>query len=170
MIKTSAADPALMKHTGPALVVDAGSDIAAVLDDPGLDVTAEHVLVLRYAGPVAAGMPEAGALPIPAKLARAGVKDMVRVSDARMSGTSYGTVVLHCDPEAAVGGPLAIVENGNLIRLDVPSRTLDLLVAPEVVEQRLAALQPRPRATRGWRRLYEETVLPASQGADLSFM
>ena len=170
VIKTSAADPALMTHTGPALVVDAGADIAAVLDDPDLEVTPDHVLVLRYAGPVAAGMPEAGALPIPARLARVGVKDMVRVSDARMSGTSYGTVILHCDPEAAVGGPLAIVENGDLIRLDVPSRKLDLLVAPEVVEQRLAALRPRPRAARGWRRLYEETVLPASQGADLSFM
>jgi dihydroxy-acid dehydratase len=170
VIKTSAADPALMMHTGPALVIDADQDIAAILDDPDLDVTPEHVLVLRYAGPIAAGMPEAGALPIPAKLARAGVKDMVRVSDARMSGTSYGTVVLHCDPEAAARGPLAAVENGDLIRLDVPNRVLDLLVEPEVIERRLASLPPRPRPERGWRRLYADTVMPSSQGADLSFM
>lgn len=170
VIKTSAADPGLMVHTGPALVVDADQDIASILDDPDLDVTAQHVLVLRYAGPVGAGMPEAGALPIPTKLARAGVKDMVRVSDARMSGTSYGTVVLHCDPEAAARGPLAAVENGDLIRLDVPNRVLDLLVDPEEVERRLAAWNPRPKPERGWRRLYADTVLPASRGADLSFM
>ncbi|MGH3645385.1 MAG: dihydroxy-acid dehydratase, partial [Mycobacterium sp.] len=114
--------------------------------------------------------PEAGALPIPAKLARAGVRDMVRVSDARMSGTSYGTVVLHCDPEAAVGGPLSVVRNGDLIRLDVPNRSIDLLVPDEEIAERLRSFTPPPRAARGWRRLYEETVLPASQGADLSFL
>lgn len=170
IIKASAADPRLMTHTGPALVVDADADIAAILDDPDLEVTPDHVLVLRYAGPIAAGMPEAGSLPIPAKLARQGVKDMVRVSDARMSGTSYGTVVLHCDPEAASGGPLALVENGDLIKLDVPNRTIDLLISDEEMERRRAEWAPRPIPKRGWRHLYAANVLPASQGADLSFL
>lgn len=170
VIKTSAADPRLMQHTGPALVVDAGQNIAEILDDPDLDVTPDHVLVLRYAGPIAAGMPEAGALPIPAKLARQGIRDMVRVSDARMSGTSYGTVVLHCDPEAAAAGPLAIVENGDLITLDVEGRRLDLLVDEAVIADRLSRLETPKLPERGWRRLYAETVMPASEGADLSFL
>nr|BFE59641.1 IlvD/Edd family dehydratase [Dactylosporangium thailandense] len=170
VIKTSAASPELLRHTGPAFVVEAGQDIAAILDDPDLDITPDHVLVLRGAGPVAAGMPEAGALPIPRKLARQGVRDMVRVSDARMSGTSYGTVVLHCDPEAAVGGPLAVVRNGDLIRLDVPARRLDLLVDETEIVQRMRDFTPAALPARGWRRLYAETVLPASQGADLSFL
>lgn len=170
VIKTSAADPRLMQHTGPALVVDASENIAAILDDPDLDVTPDHVLVLRFAGPIAAGMPEAGALPIPAKLARQGVRDMVRVSDARMSGTSYGTVVLHCDPEAAAGGPLAIVQNGDMITLDVEGRRLDLLVSEEEIADRLSRLVVPKLPERGWRRLYAETVMPASEGADLSFL
>lgn len=170
VIKTSAASKDLMQHTGPALVVEAHQDIAAILDDPDLDVTPDHVLVLRYSGPVAAGMPEAGALPIPAKLARQGVRDMVRVSDARMSGTSYGTVVLHCDPEAAVGGPLAAVRTGDLITLDVENRRLDLEISAEELERRLRDFVPPEQPSRGWRRLYAETVLPASQGADLSFL
>jgi dihydroxy-acid dehydratase len=170
VIKTSAADPRLMQHTGPAFVIDAGGDIAAILDDPDLDVTPDHVLVLRYSGPVAAGMPEAGALPIPAKLARQGIRDMVRVSDARMSGTSYGTVVLHCDPEAAAGGPLAVVENGDLITLDVANRRIELEVEPEEIARRLETFVPPVKPERGWRRLYAESVLPASEGADLSFL
>ncbi|OUZ09156.1 dihydroxy-acid dehydratase [Aeromicrobium sp. PE09-221] len=170
VIKTSAASPHLMQHTGPALVLDLDQDIAAVLDDPELDVTPEHVLVLRNAGPVAAGMPEAGALPIPAKLARRGVRDMVRVSDARMSGTSYGTVVLHCAPEAAAGGPLSVVEDGDLIRLDVKQRSIDLLVAEDELARRLEDREPPALPRRGWRRLYAQTVLPASQGADLDFL
>ncbi|PKW16114.1 dihydroxy-acid dehydratase [Saccharopolyspora spinosa] len=170
VIKTSAASPHLFQHTGPAFVVDAGQDITAILDDPDTEITAEHVLVLRYSGPVAAGFPESGALPIPAKLARQGVRDMVRVSDARMSGTSYGTVVLHCAPEAAVGGPLAAVQNGDLIRLDIPARRIDLLIDETTLEQRLADLPEITPPARGWRRLYAETVLPASQGADLDFM
>ncbi|WP_236791886.1 dihydroxy-acid dehydratase [Amycolatopsis sp. GM8] len=170
VIKTSAATPDLLQHTGPAFVVDAGQDIAAILDDPDLDLTPQHVLVLRMAGPIAGGMPEAGALPIPAKLARQGVRDMVRVSDGRMSGTSYGTVVLHCDPEAAAGGPLAAVRNGDLIRLNVPARRIDLLVDEAEVARRLAEFTPAPLPARGWRRLYAETVLPASEGADLSFL
>ncbi|MFF5989103.1 dihydroxy-acid dehydratase [Prauserella flavalba] len=170
IIKTSAASPHLLRHTGPAFVVDASQDIAAVLDDPDNEITEEHVLVLRYSGPVAAGFPESGALPIPAKLARQGVRDMVRISDARMSGTSYGTVVLHCDPEAAVGGPLAAVENGDLIRLDVPARRVDLLIDQATLEERLTRYSRAEPPARGWRRLYAQTVLPASQGADLDFL
>lgn len=170
VIKTSAATPRLMRHTGPAFVLDADQDITTLLNDPELDLTPDHVLVLRSAGPRAAGMPETGALPIPVKLARQGVRDMVRISDARMSGTSYGTVVLHCDPEAAAGGPLAAVRNGDLIRLDVDERRLDLLVDEAEIERRLRDFVPPPLPERGWRRLYAETVLPASEGADLSFL
>jgi dihydroxy-acid dehydratase len=170
VIKASAATAGLMQHTGPALVFESPEDAAARLDDPDLDVSADHVLVLRGAGPVGAGMPEAGSLPIPRKLANQGVKDMVRVSDARMSGTSYGTVVLHCTPESAVGGPLALVRDGDLIRLDVPGRRIDLLVDDEELERRRGDLRPFPVPERGWRRLYAQTVLPASQGADLEFL
>jgi dihydroxy-acid dehydratase len=170
VIKASAATPSLMRHIGPALVFDSPEDAAERLEDPALDVTAEHVLVLRNAGPVAAGMPEAGSLPIPRKLASLGVTDMVRVSDARMSGTSYGTVVLHCCPESAVGGPIGLVRDGDLIRLDVPERRIDLLVAEEELVRRRAEFQPPPLPERGWRRLYAETVLPASEGADLRFL
>ncbi|MPZ63605.1 MAG: dihydroxy-acid dehydratase [Propionibacteriales bacterium] len=170
VIKVSAASPELAVHEGPALVFDSPEEAAERLDDPDLDVTADHVLVLRNAGPVAAGMPEAGSLPIPKRLAGAGVTDMARVSDARMSGTSYGTVVLHCTPESAVGGPLAQVRDGDLIRLDVPHRTLDLLVAEEELAGRRAAWQPPEPPQRGWRRLYAQTVLPASLGADLDFL
>jgi dihydroxy-acid dehydratase len=170
VIKVSAATEALLEHTGPAVVFDSPEDAAARLDDPGIAMTAETVLVLRNAGPVAAGMPEAGSLPIPQRLARAGVKDMVRVSDARMSGTSYGTVVLHCSPESAVGGPLGLVRDGDLIRLSVSSRTIDLLVDADELERRrheLVAMKPPPR---GWRRLYATTVMQADVGADLDFM
>src|SRR3954454_1262264 len=128
VLKVAAATPGLLRHRGPALVVESPEDAARRLDDPELEVTPQHVLVLRNAGPVAAGMPEAGSLPIPRRLAAAGVKDMVRVSDARMSGTAYGTVVLHCAPESAAGGPLALVRDGDLIRLDVLQRRIDLLV------------------------------------------
>jgi dihydroxy-acid dehydratase len=170
VIKSAAASPHLMNHTGPALVIDSAQDAQRILDDPDLDVTPDHVLVLRNAGPIAAGMPEAGALPIPAKLAQAGIRDMVRVSDARMSGTSYGTVVLHCDPESAAGGPIALVRDGDLIRLDVAARRLDLLVDEDELERRRADFVPPELPARGWRRLYAQTVLPASEGADLSFL
>lgn len=170
VLKVSAASPHLLQHTGPAVVFESPEDAAVRLDDPALDITADHVLVLRNAGPVAAGMPEAGSLPLPRRLAAAGVKDMVRVSDARMSGTSYGTVVLHCAPEAAVGGPLALVRDGDLIRLDTAGRRLDLLVDDEELARRRAALPPRALPPRGWRRLYAETVLQANLGADLAFL
>ena len=129
VIKQSAASPKLLQHTGRAVVFESVEDMTLRVDDPDLDVNADDVLVLRNAGPKGApGMPEAGYLPIPKKLARGGVKDMVRISDARMSGTAFGTIVLHITPESAVGGPLALVRNGDMIRLDVAKRSIDLLV------------------------------------------
>jgi dihydroxy-acid dehydratase len=170
VIKASAASPALLRHTGPALVFDSADEAAARLDDPDLDVRADTVLVLRNAGPKAAGMPEAASLPMPRKLAATGVRDMVRVSDARMSGTAYGTVVLHVSPEAAMGGPLALVRDGDLIALDVGAGTLDLLVDDAEIDRRRMAWSPPALPHRGWRRLYAEQVLPAHLGADLEFL
>jgi dihydroxy-acid dehydratase len=170
VIKVSAATEALMQHQGPALVFDSPEEAAHRLDDRNLEVSEDTVLVLRNAGPIAAGMPEAGSLPIPRALAERGVRDMVRVSDARMSGTSYGTVVLHCCPESAAGGALALVEDGDQIRLDVSGRRIDLLVADEELTARRRTLPSRPQPARGWARLYADTVLPASQGADLNFL
>ena len=170
VIKVSAASPSLLCHEGPALVFDSPEDAAARLDDPDLKVSPDHVLVLRNSGPIGAGMPEAGSLPIPKRLAAAGVKDMVRVSDARMSGTSYGTVVLHCCPESAAGGPLAFVRDGDLIRLDVPARRVDLLVDEEEMKRRREGFQAPPVPARGWRRLYVTSVLQANEGADLNFL
>ncbi len=170
VMKVSAASPEMLVHTGPAVVFDSTEDAVTRLDDLHLDITRDSVLVLRNAGPVGAGMPEAGALPIPKRLAAEGVRDMVRVSDARMSGTSYGTVVLHCAPEAAVGGPLAFVHDGDLIELDVPGRTINLLVNETEIQRRRAELPARTTPTRGWKRLYAERVQQADQGADLDFM
>jgi len=173
LIKQAAATPALLAHEGRAVVFDSLADLAARIDDDALDVTPEDVLVLRNAGPTGApGMPEAGYLPIPMKLARQGVKDMVRISDARMSGTAYGTIVLHVTPEAAVGGPLALVESGDRIRLDVPGRRLELLIEDAELERRrarLGAIGPEI-PERGYRRLYLETVEQADQGCDFSFL
>ncbi len=170
VIKSAAATPALMRHRGPAAVFESSEDAAARIDDPGLNLTPDHVLVLRNAGPIGRGMPEAGSLPIPKYLAARGVRDMVRVSDARMSGTAYGTVVLHCAPEAAAGGPLALVQDGDLIDLDVPARRVDLLVDAGELGKRQAALELPKLPERGWRRLYAERVLQASEGADLDFL
>jgi dihydroxy-acid dehydratase len=170
VIKAAAASANLLVHQGPALVFESPEDAARRLDDPDLDVTPDHVLVLRNGGPVASGMPEAGSLPIPKRLAAAGLKDMVRVSDARMSGTAYGTVVLHCAPEAAVGGPLALVNDGDLISLDVPNRRIDLLVDDATLERRRTSFRPPPLPPRGWARLYAERVQQAHLGADLDFL
>lgn len=170
VLKVSAASESLLQHTGPALVFESPEDAASRLDDPDLDVSADTVLVLRNAGPVGAGMPEAGSMPIPRKLAQTGITDMVRISDARMSGTSYGTVVLHCSPESAVGGPLALVRDGDLIKLDVPARRIDLLVGEDELERRRGEFVAPPIPERGWRRLYAETVMQAHDGADLRFM
>ncbi len=175
VIKQSAASPQLKQHTGCAVVFDSIEDMSSRIDAPDLDVRADDVLVLRNAGPIGApGMPEAGSLPIPQKLARAGVKDMVRISDARMSGTAFGTVVLHIAPEAAMGGPLAIVETGDRIRLDVEARALELLVDQMEIKRRLEAWRQRPLrrdpATRGYAKLFEQCVLQADEGCDFDFL
>ncbi|MFJ5088436.1 IlvD/Edd family dehydratase [Streptomyces sp. NPDC088674] len=172
VIKQSAAAPHLLDHTGPALVFDTLEDYLAVVEDPALDVTEETVLVVRNTGPRGyPGMPEVGNLPLPKKLLDAGVRDMVRVSDARMSGTAFGTCVLHVAPEAAVGGPLALVRTGDPVRLDVPGRRLDVLVEDAELERRRARWQaPRPHTDRGWTRLYTEHVTQADKGADLDFL
>jgi dihydroxy-acid dehydratase len=174
IIKQSAMDPGLMRHEGRAVVFESLEDLARRVDDPRLDVTARDVLVLKNAGPRGApGMPEAGYIPIPKKLARQGVKDMVRISDARMSGTAFGSIVLHVTPESAVGGPLALVKNGDRIRLDVPARRLDLLVgAAELAKRRKAWRKPAPRRedARGYRKLFLESVTQADRGCDFDFL
>jgi dihydroxy-acid dehydratase len=171
ILKRSAADPQLFEREGRAVVFSSLDDLAARIDDPALDVTPDDFLVLQNAGPKSGyAMPEAGYLPIPAKLARAGVKDMVRISDARMSGTAYGTVVLHVSPESAIGGPLALVRSGDRIRLSVKSRAIDLLVPELELRQRKAAWQPREAPERGYARLYLEHVLQAEEGCDFDFL
>ena len=174
VIKHAAASPKLLQHTGRAVVFESVEDMTLRVDDPDLDVKADDVLVLRNAGPKGApGMPEAGYLPIPKKLGRAGVKDMVRISDARMSGTAFGTIVLHITPESAVGGPLALVRNGDMIRLDVEKRSIDLLVDDAELKKRAAALKPAGTpewAQRGYAHLFNETILQADEGCDFDFM
>jgi dihydroxy-acid dehydratase len=172
IIKQSAADAALMEHEGRAVVFENAEDLALRIDDPSLDVHAGDVLVLKNIGPKGApGMPEAGYLPIPLKLARAGVKDMVRISDGRMSGTAFGTIVLHVTPEAAIGGPLAHVRSGDRIRLSVARRELTLQVSEEELERRVAAhpITP-PSAERGYRKLFLQSVTQADQGVDFDFL
>ncbi len=173
VIKHSAASPALLKHQGRAVVFASVEDMVRRLDDPALDVTADDVLVLTNAGPKGApGMPEAGYIPIPKKLAQAGVKDMVRISDARMSGTAFGTIVLHITPESAVGGPLGLVRDGDMIRLDVEAREIALLVDAAELERRKGEWQPPAhlaQESRGYRHLYLTTVLQADEGCDFDF-
>ena len=174
VIKPAAATKELLVHRGPAVVFDSIEDMRARLDDPDLDVNEDSVLVLRGCGPRGyPGMPEVGNMPIPAKLLARGVRDMVRVSDARMSGTAYGTVVLHTVPEGAAGGPLALVRDGDPVVLDVPGRRLDLDVPPEDLARRepasaMTAALPGPH--RGWQRLYIDHVMQADRGADLDFL
>jgi dihydroxy-acid dehydratase len=175
VIKHSAASPQLMCHTGRAVVFDSVEDMIARIDLPDLDVNADDVLVLRNAGPKGApGMPEAGYLPIPMKLAREGVKDMVRISDARMSGTAFGTIVLHITPEAAVGGPLAIVQTGDQIMLDVAARRIELLIDDVELQARLVAWKQLPpqrqMPARGYAKLFDDCVLQADQGCDFDFL
>jgi dihydroxy-acid dehydratase len=172
VIKQSAASPHLLKHRGRALVFDSPSAYYAVADDPGLEVDEDNVLVIRNCGPRGyPGMPEVSNVALPAKLLRRGVRDMVRICDGRMSGTAYGTVVLHVAPEAAAGGPLALVRTGDWITLDTPGRTLTLEVDPDELARRRAAWQPpAPHAPRGWTRLYSDHVLQADSGADLDFL
>jgi dihydroxy-acid dehydratase len=172
IIKQSAANPALMEHEGRAVVFENAEDLARRIDSDELDVNADDVLVLKNIGPKGApGMPEAGYLPIPRKLARAGVKDMVRISDGRMSGTAFGTIVLHVTPESAMGAPLAYVQNGDRIRLSVSRRELTLLVSDEELVARAKAkpISP-PTAERGYRKLFLQTVTQADQGVDFDFL
>jgi L-arabonate dehydrase len=172
VIKPTAATPALLKHRGRAVVFEDHDDLNRRIDAPALDVRPDDVLVLRNAGPIGGpGMPEWGFLPIPKKLLAAGVRDMVRISDARMSGTAFGTVVVHISPESAAGGPLAAVRNDDVIELDVPNRRLDLLVAPAEVARRLAETAHRePEDRRGYRWLYGRHVLQADAGCDFDFL
>ena len=172
ILKRAAATSSLLEHEGRAVVFSSLEDLAARIDSPDLDVNADDILVLQNAGPRSpSGMPEAGYLPIPKKLAKVGVKDMVRISDARMSGTAFGTIVLHVTPEADLGGPLALVQNGDRIRLSAAAKTIDLLVTPEELERRRCALPPSSTPpSRGYRKLYHDTILPAPQGCDFDFL
>jgi dihydroxy-acid dehydratase len=172
VIKHSAADQRLLKHTGPAVVFDGYEDLARRIDDPALKVDADSVLVLRGAGPIGApGMPEWGLLPIPRKLLERGVRDMVRISDARMSGTAYGTCVLHVAPESHVGGPLALVRDGDEIELDVPQRRLQLRVDERELSRRRAAWRPPPRPYgRGYGAIFAGHVTQANEGCDFDFL
>jgi len=172
VIKPAAASPHLLNHTGPALVFDSIEDFHQRIDDPELDVTADTVMVLRGCGPKGyPGMPEVGNMPLPPKLLELGVTDMVRISDARMSGTAYGTTVLHAAPESSVGGPLALIQTGDLITLDVSGRTLTLEIDDDELTLRQSTWQPpEPVATRGWSKLYIDHVTQANTGADLDFL
>jgi dihydroxyacid dehydratase/phosphogluconate dehydratase len=171
-IKPSACAPHLLQHTGRALVFDDYPALKRAVDDPALDVTGDDVLVLRNAGPQGGpGMPEWGMLPIPTKLLKAGVKDMLRLSDARMSGTSYGGCLLHCAPEAYVGGPLALVQTGDLISVDVPARRIHLQVSDDELARRKAAwTPPAPRYERGYGWMFSRHILQADLGCDFDFL
>lgn len=172
ILKASAATERLMNHSGPALVFENYQDMLARVDDEGLNVTPDSVLVMRNTGPRGVpGMPEWGEIPIPVKLLKQGIRDVVRISDSRMSGTSYGTVVLHAAPESAVGGPLAIVHDGDLIRLNSADRRLDLLISDQEIRDRLTRWVPKKSEhLRGYPRLYIDHVLQADQGCDLDFL
>jgi dihydroxy-acid dehydratase len=172
VVKPSAATPELLQHTGTAIVFEDHADFSARVDDPALAVTKDSVLVLRNAGPVGApGFPEWGNLQIPKKILAQGVRDMVRISDARMSGTHYGTCVLHVAPESAVGGPLALVRTGDRITIDVPARTIHLHVSDEELARRRAVWTPPPRKyERSWTMLYQQHVTQANEGCDLDFL
>ena len=172
IIKPTAASPELLRHRGRALVFEDHDDMDRRIDDPDLDVRPDDVLVMRNAGPLGGpGMPEWGFLPLPKKLLQQGVRDMVRISDARMSGTAFGTVVVHATPESAAGGPLAAVRNGDMIELDVPKRRLDLLAEPHEIARRLAAqARPRPPYRRGYGWMFARHVLQADKGCDFDFL
>ncbi|MCV9936782.1 L-arabinonate dehydratase [Boseaceae bacterium BT-24-1] len=172
IIKSSAADPRLFKHVGPAIVFDSPAEMNRLIDDPALEVSADSVLVLRNAGPVGApGMPEWGNLPIPKKLLKQGVRDMLRICDGRMSGTHYGTCVLHVAPEAAIGGPLALLRTGDLVALDVAAGRLDMLVDDAEIARRRAAWKPAaPLYERSFAALYQRHVSQADQGCDFDFL
>jgi L-arabonate dehydrase len=172
VVKPSAASPELMKHTGRAVVFESVEEMHHGVDDESLDIDASCIMVLKNCGPKGyPGMAEVGNMPIPQKLLRQGVRDMIRISDARMSGTAYGTVVLHVAPEATAGGPLAFVRNGDTITLDVAARSLHLHVdEAEMARRRAAWVPPAPHAVRGYAKLYIDHVLQADRGADFDFL
>ena len=170
IFKRAAASPALFETEGRAIVFEGLEDLAQRVDDPDLDIEEGDIMVLKGAGPIAAGMPEAGYLPIPKKLARQGVKDMVRISDARMSGTAFGAIVLHIAPESGAGGPLAAVQNGDRIRLSVQDKSIDLLVSDQEIRDRLRERPTVKGHKRGYRALYEQAVLQAPEGCDFDFL
>jgi dihydroxy-acid dehydratase len=172
VIKPSACDPRFLRHSGPALVFDNYDALKAAIDRDDLDVTPDHVLVLRNAGPQGGpGMPEWGMIPIPTKLVKQGVRDMIRISDARMSGTSYGACILHVSPESYVGGPLALVRTGDLVTVDVPERRIHLEVADaELAQRRVALAPPPPRYERGYGWIFSRHIKQADQGCDFDFL
>ncbi len=170
VIKPSAADPRLLKHRGPALAFEDYNHMAAEIDRDDLAVTPDHVLVLKNAGPVAVGMPEWGMLPVPKKLLKQGVRDMMRISDARMSGTSYGACILHVSPEAAIGGPLAFVQTGDMIEVDVEARQLNLRVADDELARRKSGWKQKPLPPRGYGRLFASHIQQAHLGCDFDFL
>ena len=172
VMKPAAAEARLHKHTGPAIVFDSYPEMKAAIEDESLDVTADHIMVFRNAGPVGGpGMPEWGMLPIPVKLVKQGVRDMLRLSDARMSGTSYGACILHAAPEAAIGGPLALVKNGDMIEVDVAARKLNLLVDEAELEARRRAWQPpEETVSRGYQWMSARHIQQADKGCDFDFL
>jgi dihydroxy-acid dehydratase len=172
VMKPSACDPRYYQHTGPALVFDSYPEMKAAVEDENLDVTADHIMVLRNVGPLGGpGMPEWGMLPIPKKLVKQGVRDMLRMSDARMSGTSYGACILHAAPEAAIGGPLALLKTGDMIKVDIPGRTIEMLVSDAELAQRRADWKaPEPRFGRGYGWMFARHVKQADQGCDFDYL
>jgi len=172
VIKPSACSPHLLKHTGPALVFDDYPSLKKAIDDPDLDVTADHIIILRNAGPQGGpGMPEWGMVPIPTKLVKQGVRDMMRISDARMSGTSYGACVLHVSPESYIGGPLSLVKSGDLITVDVPARSIHLQVSDaELAARKAAWVAPPKRYERGYGHMFSQHIMQADQGCDFDFL
>ena len=172
VIKPAACDPKYYKHTGPALVFDSYPEMKAAVDDENLDVTPDHVMILRNAGPLGGpGFPEWGMLPIPDKLVKQGHRDMLRISDARMSGTSYGACILHVAPESHVGGPLALVQTGDMIRFDMENRQLDLLISTEeMVRRRADWVPPEPNFRRGYGWMFAQHVNQANEGCDFDFL
>jgi dihydroxy-acid dehydratase len=170
VMKPSAADPRFLKHRGPALAFENYDHMAAEINRDDLDVTPDHVLVLKNSGPVGAGMPEWGMLPVPKKLLKQGVRDMMRISDARMSGTSYGACILHVSPEAAIGGTLAFVQTGDMIEVDVEARQVNLLVDEDELRRRKAAWTPKPLPPRGYGRMFATHIQQAHEGCDFDFL
>jgi dihydroxy-acid dehydratase len=172
ILKRASATPKLLEHEGKAVVFSSLEDLSKRIDDPDLDVTEEDILVLQNAGPSSnAGMPEAGYLPIPKKLAEKGVKDMVRISDARMSGTAFGTIILHVTPESHKDGPLGIIKNGDRIKLSASNKSIDLLISNEEMLSRISNIRrEKNNHKRGYKSLYQQSVLPATEGCDFDFL